>query len=206
MTSTSLATRFIYCLLLGVLWPLAIPSLKAAGPNTINSPIIEVTISELGGQAHVFAKTLIGFTPRYFLGLMSKSSEDCAWIDKCVSVTILSNTDTAEQLIQTHINAPWPFKDRDMVVTSNTQYEQTTNTLTIVITDASNDVAQHPNRIRMTNVYGKWQIKPHNELFELSYIGSARANGNIPQSLARRFLKNSTLQTFENLQALAHGK
>jgi hypothetical protein len=196
------ARLYLCCLLLCAAVAVNSPSLSAANTAESNKQGIEVSTYEADGATHVVVKTLVQFTPQYFLALMSHSNENCSWIDKCVSVTIFDNKHAAKRVIQTHINAPWPFKDRDMVVTSRSEYDETSNTLTIFIEDASNDIPHHPNRIRMTNVYGQWQMKPYNALFELSYTGTASPNGKIPQSFALHFLKESTQQTFENLQAL----
>ncbi len=206
MKPTYATTLCVYCLLLIALWTISVPSLSLASSVEQNRQEIAVTTFEFKGVLHVVAKTLVHFTPQYFLGLMSRSNENCAWMDKCVSVTILSQHSATEQMTQTHINAPWPFTDREMVVTSRSEYNKTTNTLTLFIEDASNDLPKHPNRVRMTEVYGEWHIKPHNKLFELSYTGTANPNGNIPQSFALRFLKNSTRQTFENLQTLGQSE
>ncbi|MFT6268307.1 MAG: hypothetical protein ACJAVV_001115 [Alphaproteobacteria bacterium] len=206
MKPTHTTTLYVYYLLLGTFCAITIPALSLANSDVTSRQAIEVTTFESEGAQHVVAKMLVDFTPQYFLNMMSLSDENCAWIDKCVSVTVLKKRDTAQKLIQTHINTPWPFKDRDMVVTSRSEYDKTTKILTIFIEDASNDIPQHPDRIRMTNVYGEWQIKPHHELFELSYTGTANPNGNIPQSFALRFLKASTQQTFENLQIIRESK
>lgn len=123
-------------------------------------------------------------------------------MDKCESVKLLEDRVNNEQLIQTHINAPWPFKDRDMVVTSRSEYDSESNILSIFIEDASDQIPPDPKLVRMTDVNGKWQIKPLNGQYELSYTGTAKPNGNIPSTFALSFMQDSTQQTFENLQAL----
>lgn len=205
---------YVCCLIPTALWGITLSPLSAANSDEYSRHTITVETYEREGTPHVTAKMLVAFTPKYFLDLVSLSNENCAWIDKCVSVTVSSKTSTQQPLIQTHINAPWPFKDRDMVVTSRSKYEQTSNTLTIIIEDASNDLPQQANLVRMTQVHGEWQIKPHalssehlyEPLFELSYTGTANPNGNIPRSFALRFLRDSTQRTFENLQTLEQSK
>lgn len=218
MKSKCVKILYVYCLILAALCGIAFSSLSGADSDEYSRHTITVKTYEFEGTPHVAAKMLVAFTPEYFLALVSLSNQNCAWIDKCVSVSVFSKTSAQKQLIQTHINAPWPFKDRDMVVTSRHKYDKTRNTLTIIIEDASNELPQQANLVRMTQVYGEWQIKPHallskqsselssEPLFELSYTGTANPNGNIPRSFALRFLQDSTQRTFENLQTLEQSK
>jgi hypothetical protein len=201
---------YLNCLLIVALWGGIFTCLSRANADERNADehvtqSIDVTTFEHNGAQYVAAKTLVYFTPQYFLDLMLASNENCSWMDKCVSVTVLAKPATAEKLIQTHLDAPWPFKDRDMVVSSRTEYNKTTNTLRIVIEDASSEVPHHPHRVRMTEVHGEWEIKPCDggpeHAFELSYKGTANPNGYIPRALALSILKASTRQTFANLQA-----
>lgn len=164
---------------------------------------IYVSTEHANDTQEVHAKMKVHFTPEYFISLLSRTNKNCAWMDNCVSVKVLAHISDTEKLTQTHIAVPWPFKDRDMVVMSRSTVDKSTNTLTISLTDASDSIEPTRGRVRMTQVFGVWLMKPAgNDFYELSYKGSANPNGAIPKSFALKFLQTSTRKTFENLQSI----
>ena len=56
---------------------------------------IDVTTFEYNGAQYVATKTLVYFTPQYFLDLVLAWNENCSCMNKCISVTVLAKPVTA---------------------------------------------------------------------------------------------------------------
>ncbi len=196
-----------YVLILSFVLTFSFISNAASKPENTE---ISVKVSETPLGPEVEASAKVAFTPLMFIELVKNAKHDCSWIAKCESVNILEGEDSNFQLIRTEIKAPWPFNNRDMVVYSMLEYNEATKHLSIQLTQAENaELESHlvssddiKGIVRMTNVKAKWEMQAlGNQQFLLEYRGVASPNGNIPDWIARRFVRQSTEETFENVIA-----
>jgi hypothetical protein len=173
------------------------------GSGAHAQPFSAVDVRVAGEQRtqEVIASTSVSFSPEQFIQLVINSHQDCSWIAHCKNVDVMTGMGTNTQLVHTLIDSPWPFKNRDMVVYSELALSDDKQMLTITLTDAADQLEISDQSIRMTEVSGEWRMAPlSGTAYQLTYTGTASPNGKVPQWLALKFLKDSTLTTFNNIQ------
>jgi hypothetical protein len=124
---------------------------------------IWVNVTDTQNGQEVTASTKVSFTPLDFLALVTGAPADCSWIEHCESVKVYEGLGSHNQLVETVIDAPWPFKDRVMLVYSQLHYDEAHNTLTITLNDAPTQNYPISERfVRMSDVHGKWTLQQSN--------------------------------------------
>jgi hypothetical protein len=102
----------------------------------------------------IWAKTRVEASMSSLLRLLDDTAQAPNWVDNCIEVKLLKNSDEENKIVQSTFAAPWPLKNRDMVTRSITRVEE--DKISIKIDDVGQQYPSQSNTVRMTNIHGEW--------------------------------------------------
>ena len=150
------------------------------------------------GYKTILVKTIVEANHLALIALLNDVGFSSQWIHNCIEVKILNDISPTERVINSFFTAPWPVKDRDMVILSTITF--TDSSVQIKISDRGDITPQHPEYVRMYNMHGLWEASAlENGKSEITYTGGGNPGGNLPIFLANKELINSMFKTFQNL-------
>ena len=150
------------------------------------------------GYKDILVKTTIDVKSSALIALLEDVAFYSQWMHNCLEVKIIENISPNERIINSFFNAPWPVKNRDMVVLSEIKTEN--DRVSITLSDQGNSIPHHSKFVRMQNMHGVWQArKLENGQTEITYEGGGNPGGNLPIFLANNELIDSMFKTFQNL-------
>lgn len=137
------------------------------------------------------------------LSLMRDSSACHRWLDACLLNQTIRTESPSKRLDYAVINSPLFFSDRDMYVYSVTEYDKSTQTLTIKNSGRENYDEGQPNRIRIKSIQAFWQLKKISPT-KISVLYQISSN---PQILRSSYLDDyvadSVFRTLLNLEKVS---
>ncbi|MFW5989335.1 MAG: START domain-containing protein [Desulfosudaceae bacterium] len=111
------------------------------------------------------------------------------WMAKCKKALVLKDIDRNTKILYNVIDAPFPYKDRDMVVDNETVYNLDNGTAEITFGVAEDTSLAPPSGkyVRVEELSGRYLLEFFGrEKTRLTYLHRADPGGNIPVSLANR--------------------
>lgn len=151
------------------------------------------------GLVEIRAQMLLSTRYAAFMVLLQDSDNIPHWIDNVESSRVIKQISAFENIVYTRFAAPWPARDRDMVTYS--KFSQSTESLLLVIKDASDQYPEQQNYVRIKAVRATWKLeKLTNGLTHIEYTAFADPGGMLPNWLANKLSVSSALHTFENLR------
>lgn len=134
------------------------------------------------------------------LNLLRDTANAPQWIDDVIQVVSLPGTDKYTDLVYTEFHAPWPFSDRKMSTQSTLRFFPGHQKMHI-------QVAQHPDfndanhLVAMQDIEGCWSATQTSSTHTLiTWAGTAKPGGILPDWLVRTTMKQSTMNTFQALK------
>jgi hypothetical protein len=134
---------------------------------------------------------------RYILDV----SKHTDWMYNCDESRLIKRLSATRHILYNRINAPWPVKDRDVVVDVDHRYTPQRTAVTFRFRTTKEGHVPVPRRVvripRLEGFYRFWQESPTrtNALYQVEVdIG-----GNVPDRAARRYARSLP---FETLRAL----
>ncbi len=110
------------------------------------------------------------------------------WMAKCKHARVLKHIDRNTKVFYNIINAPFPYKDRDMVVDNQTIYDLENGVADISFGVAKDYSFPEDRRyFRLTEITGKYYIEYFGRnKTRVTYLHRAHPGGNIPVLIANR--------------------
>lgn len=106
-------------------------------------------------------------------------------------------------LLYNRVRAPWPVKDRDMVLEVDYRFTPDHKALTILFRNAKEQPVPVPWRVirvpRIEGFYRMWALTPTRT--NVLYQVEVDIGGNVPDFSARRYARNLPFKTLESLRA-----
>ncbi|WP_299083085.1 START domain-containing protein [uncultured Paraglaciecola sp.] len=150
------------------------------------------------GYKEIQVKTIVAAHPSALIALLDDVAFSSKWMHNCIEVKVLEEISATERIINSFFNAPWPVKNRDMVVLSETFMDG--DSIKIKLSDQGSALPHHAKYVRMENMHGLWEAhKLENGSSEIIYTGGGNPGGNLPTFLANKELISSMFKTFQNL-------
>lgn len=125
------------------------------------------------------------------------------WMYNCDESRLVKRLSDTRAILYNRINAPWPVKDRDVVVDVDYRYTPQRNAVTFRFRTTREADVPVPRRVvripRLEGFYRFWQETPQrtNALYQVEVdIG-----GNVPDRSARRYARNLPFETLKALRA-----
>jgi hypothetical protein len=151
------------------------------------------------GYKEIKVKTRVKAHPHALVALLNDVEYSPNWMHNCIEVKIIDEMSPTERVINSFFAAPWPVKDRDMVILSKSNMSP--NAVRIEISDQADHIKHHTKYVRMQKMYGVWQATlTADGMTDISYTGGGNPGGNLPVFIADRELISSMFKTFQNLQ------
>lgn len=154
------------------------------------------TLKEFRGVTHI--KTSL----TSLVALIDDADACVAWMHNCKAQIILERPSTKEKYSYNHVGAPWPVKDRDMVVYSVTEQDPDTLRVHIAISATKDYEYQKTSNVRMTNMHGYWDLNPMADgQVEVTYQVFADPAGKVPTGIINSTVVDSPFHTLKNMQS-----
>jgi hypothetical protein len=125
------------------------------------------------------------------------------WMYNCDESRLLQQLSPTHGLLYNRINAPWPVKDRDVVLDIDYRYTPQRTAVTFRFRALPEHNLPVPRRVvripRLEGFFRFWQESPMrtNALYQVEVdIG-----GNVPDRSARRYARNLPFETLKQLRA-----
>jgi hypothetical protein len=135
-----------------------------------------------------------------------KSHTEWMWRSR-ESVLIKRITET-RGLLYNRVHAPWPIKDRDMVLETDYRFTPDHKALTILFRKAAQDPVPVRSRvIRVPSIegfYRLWELSPTRT--NVLYQVEVDIGGNVPDHSARRYARKLPFNTLEALRKRVESK
>lgn len=162
-------------------WSLAIPGQDLPGfrgITTVDAPLEEVMA--------------------YFLDI-SKHTE---WMHHCDESRLLERLGKSRAILYNRIDAPWPVKDRDVVLDVDHRYTPQRTAVTFRFRTTDEHPVPVPRRVvripRLEGFYRFWQESPTRT--HVLYQVEVDIGGNVPDGLARRHARALPYETLKALR------
>lgn len=123
------------------------------------------------------------------------------WMHNCREQEILERPNLKEKYSYNHVGAPWPVKDRDMVVHSYIEQDPETYRVHVKLNATQDYMAEKKGLVRITNMYGYWDFNPKADgIVEVTYQVFADPTGKIPTAIINSTVVDSPFVTLKNMQ------
>lgn len=135
------------------------------------------------------------------LNLLRDTDSATKWIDNVIKVQSIPNSENYTDLVYSEFYAPWPFSNRMMSTQSTLRFFPSDEKLQIVVTQHP-DFYDSKHLVAMQEIEGCWvaeQISISHSL--ITWSGTAKPGGMLPDWLVRSTMKKSTIKTFLGLQS-----
>ncbi len=122
------------------------------------------------------------------------------WIANCAESKILKRIDDNETLSYSFSKAPWPMKNRDVVIHTLISIDQDTSMVTVIETGKPDAIAEREKTIRVQRFEGFWRFTPQSDgQIEVVYQLLSDPGGGLPAW----FINSSAIaQPYETLRAM----
>ena len=139
------------------------------------------------------------------LAFIKNASYCPSWRYKCLKMLNLS-----DGYIYKLSSLPWPFSNRYTVMSSNTEFDQESNSYTIQLKNIQRHRlpkniqhqlpdAEDTQQMRYADGYWKFQVEPNNAV-HIRYQMHGDAGAKLPSELTRRGIVNAAFVTLSNLK------
>lgn len=126
------------------------------------------------------------------------------WMHNCKEQRVLEHTQFEEKYTYNHVGAPWPVKDRDMVVQSLLKQDPSTHRIHIQLTAMADYLPAEKGKVRMSNMYGYWDLNPIEEgVVEVTYQVFADPAGKVPTAIINSTVIDSPFNTLKAMREKA---
>lgn len=164
-------------------------------------------------QVQVYTRTVSGskikeFKAKTFLKANINKVEDLLlnfnkyvnWVDGCIQAKLIKKTDTNKFLYYLELSAPWPIKNREVVL-EGTFSKSTNGTVFFEIKNTNTALKENNDHVRMPKFNAIWTISTKEDgVLEIVQQVHAEPGGSIPSWLANSKVTDGPLATFINLR------
>lgn len=155
------------------------------------------------GLVKLKAQTTLKAKVSDFVFLLEDTENATQWLDGVISVSVIKHLSEVENIVYSVFNAPWPFKNRDMLTYSIYQYYDDGSLLIKMKTappSLTDGIEKNGNNIAITGVEASWRLTPVQDgMLEITYMAYADPGGSLPNWLINQFALSGAFNTFKNL-------
>jgi hypothetical protein len=210
-----LACALCACFVWGLL---AVPNAHAASrPNWVlleDDEGIKVWSLDIPGQDLPGFRgiTTINATIDEILEYVLDTTQHTEWMWNCDESWIVERFNQEHGILYNRINAPWPVKDRDVLLDIMYRYTPQRTALTFRFRETKEPQYEQkvpvPRRVvripKLTGFFRLWQETPTKT--NVLYQVEVDIGGNVPDRAAHRYARNLPLKTLENLREIVEAK
>ena len=128
------------------------------------------------------------------------------WIYATTGTYLIDSKNNKDYIYYTVVKCPEPVKDRDLVIKMTIE-ELSDNKCVIKTTTLPKFIGEKPNRIRVKDFYGTWELTKISDtetlIMNQCYTDPA---GKVPDWLINMMISTGPYETLENLRDLLMGK
>lgn len=130
------------------------------------------------------------------------------WMWRSRESRLLKRITDTRGILYNRVRAPWPIKDRDMVLETDYRFTPDHQALTILFRNAKQNHVPLPSRViripRIEGFYRLWALSPSRT--NVLYQVEVDIGGNVPDFSARRYARKLPFNTLESLRARVEAK
>jgi len=163
---------------------------------------VQVFKQSISGQLDRFlVQTKVEASTVAILSLLQDLGSNTNWVENSLGVELIKQLSVNENIIRTRLQAPWPFKNRDIVNYSHYWQDRHNCGLFIDIQAMPNAIEPDDDYQRVTNFQAKWSSYPLSEKNTLiRYSGWLDPGGYIPELVSSHVAIYSLFTTFVNMR------
>lgn len=126
------------------------------------------------------------------------------WVPECKSSKLLDRVSDSELTVYTEINNPWPFKNRDYILSLKlAPHPQNPAGVRITYSDVKDEMPKNKCCVRMEMMRGFWDFVPAgNGGVEVTYRYHFHPGGKLPGSVINSALPDMLFESLENMRNL----
>lgn len=136
------------------------------------------------------------------IALLDDTSAYTLWMPNCTEARVVKKKSAFENYIYTVRRAPWPVKNRDMVIHTVTTRNKKDNSILIRMAGAPGLVPENADNVRVDKLSGFWLLTPRGENVEIVYQVHADLGGNVPEWLANSTSVEQPYKVLTNIRNL----
>lgn len=146
--------------------------------------------------------TMVNATIEELLEVLLDFKRHSEWMWNTTQSYMVKQMSDTQAVIYNMVNAPWPVKDRDMVMESDYRFTPDHKALTIRFKDTTMIKVPVPNRVirvpRISGFYRFWQESPTRT--NVLYQVEVDIGGNVPNFSAKRYARKLPYETLKALR------
>ena len=134
------------------------------------------------------------------VALMIDTGSYTSWMHNCIEARLTSEQDWKHRTTYIVNSAPWPVKNRDLVVTSQLSQDPVSRTVTIRLLSTPMALGPHADRVRVARFSGSWTFRPAGEgIVDVTYRVFADPGGSLPTGLANAVVVDVPYNTLRQM-------
>ena len=170
-----------------------------------DSPELHIYYQEIPNTKFIEIKAniLVKSSLSAFILFIQDTEHVASWLDKAHKSRVIEQFNESENLFITYFSGAWPIEPRHAVLrTKITQNDDLS--IDIFSKDASGDVSQIEDSIRVEVLKAHWHISPINntQRIAIEYNLAVDPKGDIPAGLLKESMLDSMFKTMSNIQQL----
>ena len=123
------------------------------------------------------------------------------WMNLTTKSELISRENKSTQIHYIVTDAPWPVTDRDAVFRFQYKYDESNNSLLVLMDALPDQIPEKEHMIRIQHSQGVWKFTPEDHgLVKVEYELHADPNGNIPAWLANSTSVDSPFKTLKAMR------
>jgi hypothetical protein len=171
----------------------------ASGKN--DDPLVYTKVIDGQSIKAIKAVTTLDVPLKTLLTVLADAELVPEWIPVIGNAELLQDTDPSGTSITYMVTKfPWPIRNRDAVVSTVTEYDQNTNTITMVSSGLTGYVEIQDGIIRTPTTYTRWKIQPQDDgQLHVEIITHSDPLGRIPRWLMNIVITRTPKTMFTRL-------
>jgi hypothetical protein len=124
------------------------------------------------------------------------------WLHKCADAGVLKQIDEVTRIVYNRVDAPWPVKDRDVVLRGKIDFIDPDSEVKIRFRSINSSLRKRPSDVvRMPQLEGHWYLVAMGDNKTLvEYQINADPGGDLPPWVVEQATKDLPLYTLKNLR------
>jgi hypothetical protein len=192
---------------------LVVPSVRASQPNwnlVADDEGIKVWSLDIPGQDLPGFRgiTTINATIDDIMKFVLDVTKHTEWMWNCDESRIVKRFDDKHGILYNRINAPWPVKDRDVLLDIMYRYTPQRTAVTFRFRETTDFEMKVPRRVvripRLTGFFRLWQETPTKT--NVLYQVEVDIGGKVPDGAAKRYARNLPFETLDKLREQVEAK
>jgi hypothetical protein len=122
------------------------------------------------------------------------------WQYKIIECDVLKEISEREVVYRTVMEAPWPASDREMIVDKQTDYDSTTQILTVIVKSIPYDYPEDDDLVRVPFSEAVWKVASLKNDLKVVYALRVNPGGSIPSWIINLGIAEGPLHSFGYLR------